>query len=506
MRRSADLGDLRSALERLEVGRGRPAPASSAASVGRRSRGGRQVQRDRVAGRHRLVAPDHDDARGTAPPGRRRVSGSTRGRPVITPRRNQRGPSTPTNRAGCTAWLPSAARTGTRVAQLGAERALDLVGGAALLGDAGGDLGAHLVPDALAARGGERLHLQRAARRAPASRRRPRRSVWSASMRTSSPRPAGQPAGHRGRPGRRAAGSSTSAASHGPVGRAGGAGRPAPSSVGALLVDRPRARRRRARRRVDGRRLLGVVVLAALLAEHVHTSVVVWGSCRSVLVSGGVRSRRWSRARPSPRAEPGSRSTSWNRACSTRCTTSWAIRSPRRSRTVAGGSWLTSSTLISPRYPASTVPGRVHHADAEPVRQPRARVHERGVPVRQRDRHAGRHHGALARRQLDVLGGRPGRRRRRRDGRTPAAAGPGRAGGPARRPGRQRPQSPNCPPRRHGGRPYPAGSRPSAEQGALHQADRQPARTCGQVVEVRAASRGPRRASAAASGRSPAHP
>src|SRR4029079_4836016 len=52
---------------------------------------------------------------------------------------------------------------------------------------------------------------------------------------------------------------------------------------------------------------------------------------------------------PAPRTESSRLSTSSNAARSKRCTTSWAIRSPRRSVVGVERSRLTSSTLISPR-------------------------------------------------------------------------------------------------------------------------------------------------------------
>src|ERR1700729_337679 len=49
--------------------------------------------------------------------------------------------------------------------------------------------------------------------------------------------------------------------------------------------------------------------------------------------------------------------TSWNTGRATRWMTSCAIRSPRWNLTASAASVLSSVTLISPRYPASTVPG-----------------------------------------------------------------------------------------------------------------------------------------------------
>src|SRR5438094_620396 len=52
---------------------------------------------------------------------------------------------------------------------------------------------------------------------------------------------------------------------------------------------------------------------------------------------------------PAPRSLAGSSSTGTGSARSTRWTTSWATRSPRRSVTVVSASWLTSNTFSSPR-------------------------------------------------------------------------------------------------------------------------------------------------------------
>src|SRR6266568_8794781 len=60
---------------------------------------------------------------------------------------------------------------------------------------------------------------------------------------------------------------------------------------------------------------------------------------------------------PSPRLDSGSTVTSWNNARSTRWITSCAILSPRLKLTGRSRSVFSRVTLISPRYPASTVPG-----------------------------------------------------------------------------------------------------------------------------------------------------
>ena len=68
------------------------------------------------------------------------------------------------------------------------------------------------------------------------------------------------------------------------------------------------------------------------------------------------------------------------------------------------------------------VPGALTRLRPEPVGQPRARVHEPGVPLRDRDGDAGADEGPLERGELDVLGERRGRRRRRRAARSGARA------------------------------------------------------------------------------------
>src|SRR5699024_463583 len=98
----------------------------------------------------------------------------------------------------------------------------------------------------------------------------------------------------------------------------------------------------------------------ALTAEQRH-------QCRPSLAARPVDP-----AAPAPRALPGSCATSLNRARSTRCTTSRAMRSPRSRLAVARVSVFTRITVISPRYPASTVPGALSTVtpwrDASPER------------------------------------------------------------------------------------------------------------------------------------------
>ena len=95
------LGDLRAALERVQ-GR-RPAPCRALrfewpACALFAAAGSRAVPR-----RHRVL-PAHDDDLGEQFLQRRgRAPGATAAGPLISPRRNQRGPSTPRKRSGCAA-------------------------------------------------------------------------------------------------------------------------------------------------------------------------------------------------------------------------------------------------------------------------------------------------------------------------------------------------------------------------------------------------------------------
>ena len=129
-------------------------------------RGGlrRQGQRQLLADRHRLGAADDDDARGSLPPAAAAASGRPRrAGPLIRPRRNQRGPSTPRKRAGRRTGCGGVVCAGLRrrggedrAGQLGAERALDLAQRPALAGGARREVRADVVPDAGGARRGER--------------------------------------------------------------------------------------------------------------------------------------------------------------------------------------------------------------------------------------------------------------------------------------------------------------------------------------------------------------
>ena len=104
---SADLGDLRAALERVElVGPGRSsrrprrrrAPSSSVAAVRPAAAAGSgRAAPSASPPRTTTTSRNSVDQLGVGVRPRRAAC------PVSTPRRNQRGPSTPMNRAGCTA-------------------------------------------------------------------------------------------------------------------------------------------------------------------------------------------------------------------------------------------------------------------------------------------------------------------------------------------------------------------------------------------------------------------
>ena len=87
---------------------------------------------------------------------------------------------------------------------------------------------------------------------------------------------------------------------------------------------------------------------------------------------------------PAPRAEPGSRSTSTNRACSTRCTTSWATRSPRERSTASCRVEVHQQHADLAAVARVDGPGRVD--DRSPRSGPRAR--SAGAPGRRTRRAA----------------------------------------------------------------------------------------------------------------------
>ena len=117
----------------------------------------------------------------------------------------------------------------------------------------------------------------------------------------------------------------------------------------------------------------------------------------------GLRGRRWSRNRRHRGSVSSSAGTSTKSTSSTRCTSSCAIRSPRRTSIGVRRSWLIRHTLISPRYPASTVPG-VFTTDRAGFRgQPGAGMDQADGPDRQCDRDTGADEGALTRVDDQIL-------------------------------------------------------------------------------------------------------
>ena len=274
---------------------------------------------------------------------------------------------------------------------------------------------ADLVPDALGARRGEDAELQRL---------RPCTSTtcWTAPSglacsRTSTPSTAGicrLPRSSRGR-----SPSGASAMSYGP------------NSGGACLGSASSARR------VAGRRTPASAAAAALAPRACGRTSRLLLRCRRGQRRAGAgqtapRARRWSRARPRRATVSGSSSTTWKSARSTRCTTSWAIRSPRAIFAVCDRVVVDQVDQDLAAVAGVDRTGRVEHRDAEPGGQTRsagapARRARRAARSRPRSAPAPARRAAARRRPR-----RTGRRRRRPGGRTPAAAGPGRAGAPAR--------------------------------------------------------------------------
>ena len=225
---------------------------------------------------------------------------------------------------------------------------------------------------------------------------------WSTSSRSSMP---GTPASHSDPRSSRPSASSTSERSNGPPARLGAAATgtavarrsSAPSVASARVGSSARGRGVRGLRRRLGRVLVGTAEDAHGSAQSFGRSCCAWSAGRSWVPNPPLAP-----CPVSPRWLPGSESTSRKLTRLTSWTTSWAIRSPRRTVNVSAGSRLTRLTWISPRKPASTVPGGVQRGHAVARGQPGAGVHERGVPAREGDRHAGRHQGPGSGRQGDV--------------------------------------------------------------------------------------------------------
>ncbi len=252
-------------------------------------------------------------------------------------------------------------------AQLSPELAVALLAAAARVGDVGSDLVPHLVPQAAAARRGERLELHAAV------------------------------AVHDRDPGSLLLGDVDLDVEALPD-RHEQAAAVDPLGLGVVVCDIPGAAVRRdanppcllARRilarglRPAGRARL-IAVLTAATSQHVRAPLPVTRclaghprsdrirQAASVPARGAIRDDPPEPPRcypgttprnppvepnpPSPRADPGSVLTSQKTARSIRWITSCAIRSPRLKLTAASLSVLIIVTAISPRYPASIVPG-----------------------------------------------------------------------------------------------------------------------------------------------------
>ena len=190
VRRAQVAGLASSALaQRLMLRRSLLFSATSGLSVGTSDAAcGRQRDGQRLADRHRArAAAGRRSWLMQRPPSPREPSARSPGLPSRVARSIQREPLTPmTREAGCRSCRRACA-PGLWQTQLGAPAALALGGGAAALGDLGGDLRAGLAPEVAVAR----------ARRRPAARgRRPRRRASPTAPRRWPRRPGG---GARGR-------------------------------------------------------------------------------------------------------------------------------------------------------------------------------------------------------------------------------------------------------------------------------------------------------------------
>ena len=171
--------------------------------------------------------------RSAARPPRRRWPRGRRGPPAGTSAARRRRGSGPGRRR-----CARRGRPGMRVRSSAPSGPTRVLGGAALAGDAGRDLGADLVPDALRAGRGERLQLHGGLAEDGGHRRRPCSASWSTSRRSSMPGTPAQPQGPRGRAGPRRP--STSERSNGPAARLG-----AVATVSSVAPASSRRRRRR---------------------------------------------------------------------------------------------------------------------------------------------------------------------------------------------------------------------------------------------------------------------
>ena len=242
-------------------------------------------------------------------------AGSVAAAPVNSVRRNHRGPSTPTNR---TDWNPPC--TGTRPTSSVPNRPLPSCAVPPWVGDRAADLGPDLVPDPGRPRRRERADLRLAppydrvaamtwpvrvdvdAHLDPGHHRDPQRAeVEPLQLVVRAVRLVVRPRGEVGVP---------------------------------LLLGRPR--RGRVQLRPLG--LAGRADPAPSRLPDGPSRAPTSRACPPV-----------DPCPPAPRADSGSASTGRNTARSTRCSTSWAIRSPRDSRSGCTGSWLMTMTFTSPR-------------------------------------------------------------------------------------------------------------------------------------------------------------
>ena len=342
-------------------------------------------------------------------PGRRRRRARRPARPSSVARSIQRGPLMPMTRDGWVPVRPSSVFTVSWQMQLGAEAALALGGGAAALGEVGGDLAA----------GPRSTGRRRGARRRRAARRRPRRRRASRTGPPRSPRRPG--AGARGP--RRAGSSSEPRSTRADRRRSSGGRRrrrgPVASGASAsarrLLGDRPR-RARRPRRTCDGTSQRHSLRRARTVAATVRTTEA---SSRTVAPVASDRVGEFlDLDEPGP-LEPLDDQLGDPVA---------AAQLDRLARVVVDQHHLDLAAVAG-------VDGArgVHDRQPVPGGQAGARVHQRDVPrraARSRSRSAPSPAppAPAPRRRWS-----PGRRRRRRDGRTTAAAGRGRAAAPAPR-------------------------------------------------------------------------
>ena len=349
---SADLGDLRSALERAEVGRGRAAGLRVLGElVAGLGRGGRQraAGSGRAAPSGRCPAPRR--RRGTARAGRRpcrarpRPSGDDAAQePARTVDADEPGRL----HAGCR----PAARTGTRVRSSvpSGPSTSSAVPPCWVMPDR--ISAAHVVPDALAARRGERLDLQGAVAEDEGHRHDLRWSPGRPRSRTSRPSAVRAARGRPGRPGRprpdrrprtrrtvrrgaapRRPAAADAARSSSPSGSSTSEPSVGPSVAATVGV----VERRPAGASCGTRSHLGLAwsgLWSVAVAGQGARGREAAGRAVPALAAG--RARQHARPRGTAPARPAARR---------------AGRSGRRaaSRTALAGSWLTSSTLISPR-------------------------------------------------------------------------------------------------------------------------------------------------------------